>query len=143
MKTLYIIRGLPGSGKSTLARSLVKEGRHFEADQYMIKDGVYLYAPSRVKDAHRECFCDTEAAMIKGNGPIAVANTFTRMWEYKPYLGLCLKHSWDWQILECHGQWPNIHDVPYDTIALMRERWEPTPNMPRMNFIVKYLSEYL
>jgi adenylate kinase family enzyme len=45
---LILIRGLPGSGKSTLAKKLFKRGwRHYEADQFHMQGGVYMYEASR------------------------------------------------------------------------------------------------
>ena len=85
MKTLYIIRGVPGSGKSSWARTQLGV-KPFEADDFFMRDGVYRYQADLVPRAHEFCKRRCENAMKEGVETIAVANTFTRLWEYSKYL---------------------------------------------------------
>jgi predicted kinase len=123
MKTLYIIRGLPGSGKSTWARTQLHI-KPFEADDFFMIDGVYRYQADMVPRAHEFCQRRCEAAMRRGQEVIAVANTFTRKWEYSRYLELAEKYDYEVVVHTCKGQYKNIHNVPDDAIAKMRERFE-------------------
>ena len=84
-KTVYIIRGPSGSGKTTLAKQLCAENNIFEADQYFTQDGVYEFDPSKLTDAHADCFARFRSAVIEERGPLAVSNTSTRLHEYFRY----------------------------------------------------------
>jgi len=121
---LYIIRGLPGSGKSTLARKLCPD-THFEADMYHMVNGVYKFDASRIKHAHEWCKAHVAAVLSGNNQSVAVSNTFTQRWEYQPYIELADEAGYDVQVIECHGNWKNIHNVPESVLSAMRKRWEP------------------
>lgn len=127
MATLYIIRGLPGSGKSTLSRRLVHESRHREADMFHMVGLTYKFDISKVKSAHEWCLSEITKLMTGEKADCAVSNTFTRRWEYEPYILAANKAGYNVAIIECHGTWKNIHNVPAETIRLMAERWEPHP----------------
>lgn len=116
MKTLYIVRGVPGSGKSTYCRTVIGV-RPFEADDFFMRDGIYRYVPDMVPKAHDFCKRRCENAMIEGQEIIAVANTFTRKWEYGKYLELAEKYGYEVVIHICRGKYKNIHNVPDDVIS--------------------------
>jgi len=127
MKILYIIRGLPSSGKSTLAKKLVGSSSVIEADQYFVDiEGNYKFIPEQIKYAHAYCKDWASIFMRSSISDLAVANTFTQLWEYQPYLGMCKKYGYKPVIIECHGRFKSIHNVPDDAIQRMKDRWEPT-----------------
>lgn len=132
MPTLYIVRGLPGSGKSTLAKQLVPK-HHFEADMFHTssRTGEYLFDPTMIKESHEWCYKQVETCIIPRKVDVVVSNTFTQTWEMEPYMELAERWGYQVQIIECHGHWDNIHDVPEDVITKMEERWEPTV-VPRL-----------
>ena len=122
MSHLILIRGLPGSGKSTLAKKLIPiiNANHFEADMFFINfEGKYIYDASRIREAHNWCFNKTRDALAMGQNVI-VSNTFVRRWEMVPYLNL----RPDAVILECSGNYQNVHGVPEEVIARMKQNWE-------------------
>ena len=133
MATLYIIRGIPGSGKSTLARRLVHESRHREADMFFMRGGLYYFDQSKQKDAHAWCQGEVEK-MLAEKSDCAVSNTFTRRWEYQPYLEMAAEAGFDVQVIDCHGNWQNCHGVPESVLIAMRNRWEPH-RMPNQEFL--------
>lgn len=123
MKVLYLIRGLPGSGKTTLARRLTDS--FFEADQYFERPLGYAFDPAGLPAAHALCQANTETAMLCGVLVIAVSNTFSQQWEMEPYRVLADKHGYTVQELTMTGPLrANVHGVPPEAIAQMRDRWE-------------------
>lgn len=125
---LIIVRGLPGSGKSTLAKALrgsdVWDKRIFEADQYFETTEGYKFDPSKLKEAHEICQKRTREWLEKGHTAI-VSNTFTQRWEYEPYLRMAAEEGVPVQVIEVHGDFGSIHNVPDEAMARMRARWEP------------------
>ena len=136
MKVLYIVRGLSGSGKSSIARELVNEiwdserksfvKDFYSADDYFTdKHGNYNFDPTKLADAHAECYSNVELAMQRDCvRKIAVANTFSESWEAEPYFKLAKEHDFNPFVLECQNDFGNIHGVPQSTIDAMIDRWE-------------------
>ena len=120
---LVLIRGLPGSGKSTLAKQYAARGYvHCEADMYFVyDDGVYRFNPAELRSAHEWCQRETQRA-LEGGGSVVVSNTFSQRWELAPYLAMV--DPPDVLIIECHGTWPSVHNVPAAAIERMCARWE-------------------
>jgi predicted kinase len=128
MAQLVILRGLPGSGKSTLAKQLVASHgfAHFEADVHFESTAGYHFDPARVSDAHAWVAREACAALQAGQR-VVIANTNVRLWELSQPLGLALLLQVPYVVVECQGQWHNIHDVPEAVIETMRAKWEPLP----------------
>lgn len=123
MKMLYIIRGIPGSGKSTLAKKIASVV--CEADDFFVDpDGVYRFDPSLLKEAHSACQKKCVTAMQFEVDAIAVANTFTRKWEYQPYINLAKEYGYKVSIIICEGDFGNVHGVPEEKVRRMRERFQ-------------------
>lgn len=123
MTKLVLIRGLPGSGKSTLAKSM--DGYiHLEADMYHVDgEGNYAFNAQYIKDAHK--WCQTTALVFLRNGKnVVVSNTFTQKWEMDPYLQMKDFCDCDVSVIECTGDYGNVHNVPADVIEKMKLRWE-------------------
>lgn len=122
---LTIVRGLPGSGKSTLAKKLAGySGTHIEADQFWMKDGVYVFDASRLAEAHADCLARTRESLVNTTFPVFVSNTFTTRKEYQPYIDLAVSLGVKYQVIDVHGNFGSIHDVPQHTLDAMRTRWQ-------------------
>ena len=128
--TLTIIRGLPGSGKSTLAHMLVTARatggawvQRVEADDYFMQDGEYRFDHTKLAAAHVDCQRRTRAYLEMGSHVIA-SNTFTQRWEYEWYLDMAKELGVPVQVIEVHGDFGSVHNVPEETIVRMRNRWE-------------------
>jgi predicted kinase len=124
--TLYLIRGLPGSGKTTYAKSLLKDYpslRHYEADMFFYKEGVYTFDPNKLHLAHNWCLISTDKALRESKSVI-VSNTFTQLWEMKRYINLANSTNSDLIVMKAVGNYKSIHNVPEETLVKMKERWE-------------------
>lgn len=121
-KILYIIRGVPGSGKSTLAHSLTDNVA--EADQFMYEDGEYKWSPIKLHYAHEQCYNKIVQWIDNGVSPIAVANTFIKVKDYKRYKDYAENNGYKVIIKVCDGGYKSIHDVPDETIEKMRRKFQ-------------------
>lgn len=122
-KILYIIRGIPGSGKSTLANKLTSNV--VEADQFMYEYGEYKWKPEKLHMAHKKCQETVEQYMQEGRDKIAVANTFIKLKEIKPYIDLAKQYDYKIVVKECDGGFQNVHGVPEETLEKMKSKFQP------------------
>lgn len=127
-KTLTIVRGLPGSGKTTFAEAMAPAYHYvFSADDFFSDSmtGEYKFDASKLGMAHASCRTRTELALIAGDSPLFVANTFTTEKEMEPYIALAKKYGYMLfsVIVENRSQTQNIHGVPADTLKKMADRF--------------------
>lgn len=129
MPKLILIRGIPGAGKSTHAQELFDKGEIFcwtESDDYWIRpDDHYDFNFKRIKEAHAWCLAETRGWMsrsLKQN--MAVANTFTQLWEMQKYIDLAEELGYDLEVHRLNGGYENTHGVPEETIQKMTDRFE-------------------
>ena len=107
-----------------MAKQRFPDFKHFEADQYFTDTaGNYVYVQSQIKDAHATCQNCAELALMFDQN-VVVSNTFTQVWEMKPYIDMANKYGADLEVITATGEYENIHNVPKEAIARMRARWE-------------------
>lgn len=58
-----------------------------EADSYFVKDGIYQFDPTQLKQAHEECMKQASLALAQGKR-VVVANTNLTRWERARYHAL-------------------------------------------------------
>lgn len=134
MKTLYLIRGISGSGKTTMAHMICEyktshgqSVKMFSADDYFTNpvSGKYFFDYAKLKEAHEQCQLNVDDAMYDGIDVIIVHNTFTRHWEFAPYLELAQKkHNYTVVELICNSRFQNVHGVPPEKVQQQLERFE-------------------
>lgn len=126
MKKLYIFRGLPGSGKSTLANklaALVVEPDMFRYDankEYVFDSAKNAEVIRKTEDllryamsSHLEMPC------------LAVAATHVKVEHILRYIDLGKAFGYDITVVECEGQYGNVHNVPDAVVAKMAKEFEP------------------
>ena len=125
---LIIIRGVPGSGKTTRAKELV--GRdparwvHFENDMYYVQpDGTYRYCPGTVAEAVEWCLSNTIQALSDGKN-VVVANVFLKLEHLLPYVQAANRAGVDYKIIQCDGNYKNVHGVSEERVKRMRTQFE-------------------
>lgn len=127
MITLYLIRGIPGSGKSSLARILLANqvvDDCIEADDYFVNDGLYLFNPYKLKEAHK--WCQDRTKVILGRGyNLAVSNTSTTEQEVETYRKIAEECNAKFisLIVENRHGGENIHNVPEEKLQQMKKRF--------------------
>lgn len=122
MKKLICLRGPSGSGKTTYAKSLNLK-HHFEADDYFIIDGKYIFNPKLLPQAHAQCLNKTITAMSSGED-IVVANTFCRKWEMEKYIEAAKANGYNVEIKVMTGDYQNVHGVPPEIVQRQKDRFE-------------------
>lgn len=114
---LVLIRGLPGSGKTTLAKTKFWTYVHCEADQYF--ELFEYFDPKKLPTAHDYCQTKCRESLRVGFDTV-VSNTFTQLWEMKPYLEMTDNVT----VYRMTTMYKNVHNVPKKTIEKMRNRFE-------------------
>ncbi len=82
-----ILRGLPGSGKSHYVKS--RTCRWFSADTFFQRGDDYFFEPSKIGEAHTECFSaylDFLQETMLEDGLVIVDNTNIHASEIAPYV---------------------------------------------------------
>lgn len=126
---LVLLRGIVGAGKSTKAiNEYVPLGyKHLETDMFFIDGkGNYKFTPREIKVAHQWCQDSTRTALMSGFNVI-VSNTFTQLWEMDYYINLAKSLNIPFEVIECTGNYNNVHGVPDEIVQKMKDRWEVYP----------------
>ncbi|NXH15786.1 N42L1 protein, partial [Bucco capensis] len=133
---LVLLRGLPGAGKSTLARQLKRDypgAVVFSTDDFFVEDGVYVFEPDFLEDAHKWNQKRARKAMKSGKSPVIIDNTNIHAWEMKPYVMMARENRYEVIFQEPDTPWKfnvreltrrNIHRVPREKIQQMKEQYE-------------------
>lgn len=124
---LVLVRGVSGSGKSTFAQELVESNPdicHYEADMWMVdQEGNYLFNPKMLSVVHGECQRHTKKSLEEGK-IVVVSNTFTQVWEMKPYIEMAEELGVVVIINRMTGSYKNVHGVPDHVVKVMEDRFE-------------------
>lgn len=98
---IYILSGISGSGKSTLVENILKTYGHdvVSADHFFMKNGVYTFDPSRLSEAHADCFHRYLYSVRQGR-PTIVDNTNIQTWELSPYVLAAQAYNLSYRIIE-------------------------------------------
>jgi predicted kinase len=130
MTELVIIRGLPGTGKTALAKKFIERGFiHFEANEFLVENGVYMRSPARVAAAHALCQKAADLALQEGHR-VVVSNTFVELWEMVPYVASAKAAHAEVTIIQTAGRSFSHYGASEQTMRKMRARWQQAPKDP-------------
>lgn len=141
MKTLYIIRGCPGAGKTTYAQSLGIP--YFEADQYFMRNGKYMFDPGQLSAAHRWCTTHVEIACHTDSQAVGVSNTSPRLKDILPYIHIGRQSGRKIIIVELMTRHGSVHDITEDTMARCERRWVSAPDELVPGYDYKWYDELI
>ncbi len=132
-KKLILMRGLPGSGKTLFALKLVGDGIIHSTDDFLIKDGKYVFDKDNICRYHRRNLVDSINSMTRGISPIIIDNTNIIAEYCKEYVKYGKIFGYDIEVVEVDTPWAfdieelikrNTHDVPRETIEDMLRIYE-------------------
>nr|XP_054508687.1 NEDD4-binding protein 2-like 1 isoform X2 [Agelaius phoeniceus] len=102
-------------------------------DDFFIENGVYVFEPDFLEDAHKWNQKRARKAMKKGKSPVIIDNTNIHAWEMKPYVMMAHENRYEVTFQEPDTPWKfnvqeltrrNIHHVPREKIQRMKEQYE-------------------
>lgn len=133
MKRVILMQGLPGSGKSTFITDnwASYNPTVCSADGYFNHYGI-KWSPRELPKAHAHSLTLFAMALGRGDSLIFVDNTNTQYWETGPYREMALAMRYEFVIADLFDAGlsdealaeRNIHNVPVEAIARMRDRYE-------------------
>lgn len=93
-RVVIFMRAIPGAGKTTKAKQLSKEYKATicSADDYFDVNGKYVFEPSKLGQAHEECFEKFKKSMSGGKNVI-IDNTNLRPQDVEKYLDYITNYS--------------------------------------------------
>ncbi|NWX12075.1 N42L1 protein, partial [Aegotheles bennettii] len=102
-------------------------------DDFFIENGVYVFEPDFLEDAHKWNQKRARKAMKNGKSPVIIDNTNIHAWEMKPYVMMARENRYEVTFREPDTPWKfnvqeltrrNIHHVPRQKIQQMKEQYE-------------------
>ena len=86
MNKVKILSGVSGVGKSTYAKMHFPDTAIVSADDFFRKDGVFKFDPTKIGEAHSDCFKHYITHITSTEDDIVVDNTNCEVWEIAPYI---------------------------------------------------------
>lgn len=129
---LILMRAPSGAGKSTYIKTHLPGALVCSADAFMYdkRTGLYDFKVEKLGWAHKSCFEACEKGMRDGVPVIVIDNTnIQRKW-YKNYVDLAKKLGYEVYQKCLTTQFQNVHGVPDEKVAQMRESFEEDPTLP-------------
>lgn len=119
---LMLVRGLPGSGKSTFAKVMAQIPNHVHLETDMFWGPDYKFDKNYLRQAHEWCQAETTRQLFLGRD-VVVSNPFTTWKEVEPYLLIAKYAKTMTYLINMHGDFGSLHNVPREVIENMRARW--------------------
>lgn len=131
MTTLYLFRGWPGSGKSTKAKEYQAKGifnKYFENDQFMTDvNGNYNWSKEALANAMILCK-NAILLELENNRDVGYCAVIANKAQVVEWLTICKKLNVTLHVIDCNGDYQNVHNVPIAKVAKMKKEFQPWIN---------------
>jgi predicted kinase len=137
------MRGISGAGKSTFIKKNYPKAVVCSADNFFInEDGVYVFDPKKIKEAHQFCQKVFFDAVESSQALVVVDNTNTQLWEFKTYIDVAKEHQYKISVIRIvidpkKAAERNRHGVPEEVVVRMSSRFENFPGETIVSAIFK------
>ena len=147
---IIILRGIPGSGKTTWRKKNFPDALVCSADDYFYDpSGKYNFDPTRLREAHNECFKKYHRAIMAAvtGDPVyhefktvIVDNTNLKQWEIAPYYRLAEAFDFRVSITQficspIKAAARCVHGVPHEKIHKMHLGMDPLPDWWNVSYV--------
>jgi predicted kinase len=132
MRKVIILSGISGVGKSTYARDNFPGALRFSADDFFSRSGEYKFDPTKLGEAHANCFKRFLAHLAIENVDmtLVVDNSNCEAWEIAPYVLAANAFGWEHEIITLFVPWNklekcadrNIHGVLTNALSVMFDK---------------------
>lgn len=126
--TLYFFRGWPGSGKSTLAKEYQQKGlftHYYENDMFLYDENdTYVWSKERLAEAIKLTRQHVLAELQKGKS-VGLCSVASHKATVVEWLKICKEHGWWLEVIDCNGDFENIHQVPKDKVKALKNNFQP------------------
>lgn len=136
MKILYIIRGIPGSGKSTLADKMAIDAKtnYSENDNFLYNEkGEYEWSQERLSRAIDMTYDEVYLKVLRGDPVIITTGVYARWRAMRDFVELGQKNDYKIHVIECKGEYQNIHGVTAERLDEMKRKFIPNSGLPQIN----------
>ncbi len=121
---LLIVRGLPGAGKSTYVKDKYPGLFVLETDCFNCVSGQYYWNVDRSKEAIRIIeSISTEIMSSKNTPDFAITGVFARSISLLGHIARAEEYGYEVYIKTLTSQYPNIHNVPKETIQMFKDNF--------------------
>jgi len=123
-----VLRGIPGSGKSTFHKNRYPDADWVSsADSYFMRSGTYRFDPTKLSEAHGECFRDFIYALERGDELVIVDNTSIDPLEIAPYMLAAQAYKYEAEVISLFidpkiAGARNVHGVPQETVERVAKK---------------------
>ncbi|KAF2973783.1 hypothetical protein EK904_004625 [Melospiza melodia maxima] len=92
-------------------------------DDFFIENGVYVFEPDFLEDAHKWNQKRARKAMKKGKSPVIIDNTNIHAWEMKPYVMMAHENRYEVTFQEPDTPWKfNVQELTrYIVFSLLEQ----------------------
>mgnify|MGYP002738685210 CR=1 FL=1 len=143
-QSLVLVRGCSGSGKRSLVKRWLKHCKRVDADPVAYGENHSfdnLEGDSLVFRRAARWALDAAASHLAAGDSVAVSISLLAEKSLLPWLRLAERRRARFAVIECHGEFENLHGLPAHYIAQQRAAFEPAETLSRAGIPVLFAEE--